>query len=75
MPFVMDKLQSQNGILLSKEFALLTEILWDNHSLSIVPFVQNKDYLYLVSHLDILEQLQLNQCPKTTTSSHYQTFK
>ena len=52
MPFVIDKFKSKNGASVSEEFAFsyLTEVQWD---ISDLPFVQNKDYQYKASHLNI----------------------
>ena len=51
MPCVMDKSKSKKGLQYLKDSPYLTEVLWDNTDL---PFVQNKDYQYQASHLDIL---------------------
>ena len=51
MPFVKDKSKSKKGLQYLKDSFYSTEVQLD---MSDLPFVQNKDYLYKASHLDIL---------------------
>ena len=51
MPLVIDKFKSKKGASVSDELAN-TEIQFD---ISDFPFVQNTDYQYSVSYLDILK--------------------
>ena len=52
MSLVMDKSKSKKKASVSDEFASFTEVQLD---ISDLPLVQNKDYQYSVSHLDILK--------------------
>ena len=52
MPLVMDKSKSEKELQYQKTLLYLTEDQWD---ISDLLFVQDKDYQYSVSHLDILK--------------------
>ena len=43
MPFVIDKFKSKTELQYQKNSPYLTEVQWD---ISVLPFVQNKDYQY-----------------------------